>query len=68
MDLFNNYVIDATYKANGKKCKLTFAQETISYFSPMCYGFIKDGPYSKVLNELYSISILLKITVHKALN
>ena len=27
----------------------------------MCYGFIKDGPYTKVLNELYSTSIFLKI-------
>jgi len=27
----------------------------------MCYGFIKDGPYSKVLNELYSNSNFLKI-------
>ena len=52
MDLFNNVVIDATYKQNNKKCKLTFAQQSFTYFSPMCYGFTKNGPFNEAFDEM----------------
>jgi len=45
-------VIDATYKLAGKQCKLTFAKETITYFSPMSYAYAKDGPFTKPIDHM----------------
>ena len=52
VDIFNNAIVDATYKQNNKKCKLTFAQESITYFSPMTYGFTKNGQYNEAFDEM----------------
>ena len=47
-----NVVIDATYKANGHKCKLTYAQNPITnFFNPFVWAYTKNGPYTKYLNE-----------------
>ena len=47
-----NVVIDATYKANGNKCKLTYAQNSITnFFNPFVWAYTKNGPYTKYLNE-----------------
>ena len=51
-DIFNNVVVDSTFKANDNKCKLTFAKNSINFFAPMCYGYTKNGPYSKAFDEL----------------
>lgn len=47
-----NVVIDATYKANGMKCKLTYAKNAITkYYNPIVWAYTKSGSYSKYLDE-----------------
>ena len=54
VDIMINVVIDATYKANGHKCKLTYAQNPIpKLFNPICWAYTKNGPYTKYLDEQY---------------
>ena len=44
--LTNKMVIDLAYRANGKKCKLTYAKKTIPFFAPMAWAYKKNGPYT----------------------
>lgn len=52
VDIFNTVVVDVTYRQNNKKCKLTYAQNAFTYFSPMTYGYAKNGKYNKVFREM----------------
>jgi len=52
-DLFNYGLIDATYQENGNKCRFTLAKEPVSAFYPASFGFAKNGPYTKIINQLY---------------
>ena len=44
-------LIDATYRENGKKCRVTIAKEPVSLFTPACMALGKDGPYTTAINE-----------------
>ena len=43
----------ATYRENGKKCRVTYAKEAISQFSPIAQLMAKNGPYTQAINEQY---------------
>jgi hypothetical protein len=45
----------------GNKCQATFAKEIYYSFAPVCFGFAKNGPYSKAFNQLYKkFNIIIK--------
>ena len=50
-------LIDSTFKKSGKKCRLALAREPISFFSPVSFGFVKNGPYTEAFNEKYNMDI-----------
>ena len=52
VDIFNTVVVDVTYRQNNNKCKLTYAQTAFTYFSPMTYGYAKNGKYNQVFGEM----------------
>ena len=47
-----NYLIDATYKESGNKCRMTFAHD--STFVPIFYSLnlAKNGPYTQGINDV----------------
>ena len=51
--MFSYGLINAAYKENGKKCKLTLAKEPISVFLPVVYGLTKNGPYTEAFDEQF---------------
>ena len=56
-------LIDATYRENGKKCRVTIAKEPVSLFTPACMALGKDGPYTTAINEQL-IDNHLQHTIH----
>ena len=62
LDVFNYGIVDATYRENGKKCKLTLGRNPISFFAPVVFPMAKNGPYSKAISEAYMK--LYKFIVH----
>jgi len=52
--LFNYGLIDATYRENNKKCKLTLAKQPFSMFIPIVFPMAKNGPYTNAINEQYN--------------
>ena len=51
LNLINYGLIDATYKENQKKCKITLAKEPIYVFTPAVQVLAKHGPYTKVISQ-----------------
>ena len=50
-DLFTYGIIDALYRENGNKCKVTIGKEPISVFSPGVFGLAKNSPYTKTIDQ-----------------
>ena len=51
MDIYTHGLIDATYRENDKKCKLTIGKQPIDVFAPGTFGLTKNGPYTKAVDE-----------------
>ena len=51
LDMVNFGIIDATYRENGKKCRLTLARETVGYPLFVATLFAKDSPYPDTYNK-----------------
>ena len=49
--MVNFGIIDATYRENGKKCRLTLARETVGYPLFVATLFAKDSPYTDTYNK-----------------
>ena len=54
LNLFNYGIIDATYRENDKKCRLTLAKEPLGMFSPAVFLLAKNGPYTQAISEQYA--------------
>ena len=54
----------ATYRENGKKCRVTYAKEAISQFSPIAQLMAKNGPYTQAINEQYKTHFTLLFTLN----
>ena len=53
LNVYNSRLIYETFKENGNKCRMTFAKEPLSHFTPFSYLLTKNGPYTKAINEQY---------------
>ena len=51
LNMFNKFLIDAAFKANGNKCVITLAKNPVSMFLPTSNPLAKNGPYTKAINE-----------------
>lgn len=51
LNIINYGLMDATYRENNKKCKVTLAKEPISMFAPIVQVLAKNGPYTKFISE-----------------
>ena len=55
--IYNVIIVDATYRANGKKCLTTIGRERLPVFLPTCNGLAKNGPYTQAIYEQLLFSI-----------
>ena len=52
IDVINYGIIDATYKENGNKCRLTLAKHTVGQVkASVATALTKHSPYTNVINQ-----------------
>lgn len=50
LDIIVYGIINAAYRKNGRKCRLTLAKEKIDTYS-ISQALAKNGPYTKSINQ-----------------